>query len=445
VAVTAVDAFTASGNLVATANNERGVEDSGIPIMSVVTTDDVLDVVRAADPFVAAGNVLVASGDTRFAEDSGIALSSLVEDSDIANMVTAAATFANDNRILSSDGTGRGSKSSASVLDVVGGVTRFVPSSGTNHPILVGAGVAAGASIGIRSICIGQGAVVGSGVTIGTDCIITGWEAGADLQGTNTVSIGARNIIQGRGAASAGGGFNVTTGADCFITGQFSGARSVIGTNCVGFGNFCMFRANIGIANLGIGERALGQGTVAGNSNLAMGSDAGRALNNSSASRNLFIGVSSGHTITAQASNVSDSVAIGRSSFTEQNFQVAIGSSEMTICTIRGSTELRNGTTSTSFFAYNTFSSSSNYERLACAWATNECRIQTQSGGTGGTDRDLALGTASTNRLTLHADGTVTLDTVGNLPTSEPASGSPGTLWLDASDTHSAILKVTVS
>lgn len=95
-------------------------------------------------------------------------------------------------------------------------------------------------------------------------------------------------------------------------------------------------------------------------------------------------------------------------------------------------------------YSYNTYTSVTNYERLAQYWSSNVARLETQK-GTSGTARALALGTDSTIRLQINADGTISLPTYANLPTTEPSAGSPGTLWLDASDSNSAILKVTTS
>jgi hypothetical protein len=103
--------------------------------------------------------------------------------------------------------------------------------------------------------------------------------------------------------------------------------------------------------------------------------------------------------------------------------------------------------TTAGFFQYNVFSSAVSYERSRAFWDSGTFRLQTEVGSSGGTARALALGTNGTARLTLNASGTVTLDTVANLPTSEPAAGAAGTVWLqnDGGSSNSAFLMVTTS
>lgn len=47
----------------------------------------------------------------------------------------------------------------------------------------------------------------------------------------------------------------------------------------------------------------------------------------------------------------------------------------------------RNGATGQSFYVYNTFTDSSNYERAAIAWSSNDLIIGTQAAGTGSASR----------------------------------------------------------
>lgn len=57
--------------------------------------------------------------------------------------------------------------------------------------------------------------------------------------------------------------------------------------------------------------------------------------------------------------------------------------------------ESDNGRTS----VYNTYTSSTSYERLDIGWSTNVCTIQAQAGSAGGTKRGLQIGGASTDEL----------------------------------------------
>lgn len=73
---------------------------------------------------------------------------------------------------------------------------------------------------------------------------------------------------------------------------------------------------------------------------------------------------------------------------------------------------LRNSTNAQQLNIYNTYTSSTSYERLALDWKTtaNTARLVTQKGSGGGTARDLALGTDDTVRMTIAAAGGVTID-----------------------------------
>jgi hypothetical protein len=68
----------------------------------------------------------------------------------------------------------------------------------------------------------------------------------------------------------------------------------------------------------------------------------------------------------------------------------------------------RNGTNAQTFNIYNTYTSSTNFERLLIGWASNIVSIKPEAGASGGTVREL------------HISG---------LPTSNPG---PGILWDDA-------------
>ena len=59
----------------------------------------------------------------------------------------------------------------------------------------------------------------------------------------------------------------------------------------------------------------------------------------------------------------------------------------------------RRGTNSQEFRVYNTFTSSTSFERLNIAWASNVCTIEVTAGSAGGTLRGLRIGGASTSLL----------------------------------------------
>lgn len=57
----------------------------------------------------------------------------------------------------------------------------------------------------------------------------------------------------------------------------------------------------------------------------------------------------------------------------------------------------RNGTNAQAYRVYNTFTSSTSFERLGITWATNVCTIETEKGSAGGTLRGLRIGGATTS------------------------------------------------
>ena len=58
-----------------------------------------------------------------------------------------------------------------------------------------------------------------------------------------------------------------------------------------------------------------------------------------------------------------------------------------------------NGTDPKSLHVYNTYTSTTSYERLDIDWSSNVCTIQTTAGSAGGTKRGLQIGGASTDEL----------------------------------------------
>lgn len=55
----------------------------------------------------------------------------------------------------------------------------------------------------------------------------------------------------------------------------------------------------------------------------------------------------------------------------------------------------RNGTNAQAYRVYNTFTSSTSFERLGITWSTNVCTIETEKGSAGGTLRGLRIGGSS--------------------------------------------------
>ena len=87
----------------------------------------------------------------------------------------------------------------------------------------------------------------------------------------------------------------------------------------------------------------------------------------------------------------------------------------------------RNATTAQTSRIYNTFTSTTNFERAKIEWASNILRIGTEKGSGGGTARDMELQTDGTTRITLKAGGGIIFS---GLPTTNP--GVTGQLWNDA-------------
>jgi hypothetical protein len=82
--------------------------------------------------------------------------------------------------------------------------------------------------------------------------------------------------------------------------------------------------------------------------------------------------------------------------------------------------ELRNGVNPQTFGVYNTYTSSTNYERLTQTWATNVCNIWTEKGSGGGTARDLVLGADSTELVRFQTGSKIGF--FGVTPVARPAA-----------------------
>ena len=86
----------------------------------------------------------------------------------------------------------------------------------------------------------------------------------------------------------------------------------------------------------------------------------------------------------------------------------------------------RNATNAQTFRVYNTFTSTTNFERAKVEWASNILRIGTEKGSGGGTARAMELQTDGTTRITVKADGAILFS---GIPTSNP--NVAGQLWND--------------
>ena len=71
--------------------------------------------------------------------------------------------------------------------------------------------------------------------------------------------------------------------------------------------------------------------------------------------------------------------------------------------------DLRFATTAQAFRVYNTYTSSTSYERGVLQWDTNVLEIGTEKGSGGGTARGLALQTDATTRLSISSTGLITV------------------------------------
>jgi hypothetical protein len=367
----------------------------------------------------------------------------------------------------------------------------------------IGSGAGAGITTGAFHVCIGSNA--GSSLTgPAVSCLFIGTAAGLNATGTNNVGVGTSAC---RGASGFSGTNNVciggttggalTTGTNNMLFG--TGAGNAISTGasntCVGTfsgetlstASFSVFigasagRYATGALNIGIGVNGIRgtDGSFTGADNVGIGFNTGLVL--TSGARNVLMGRSAGDTITSGSNNTcigyetagafttgsnsvfigtdagdnasqltsaDNSIAIGNATYTTASNQIMIGNTSITQTLLRGTVDVVRSTNACRLNVYNTAAADppgTSFELAALRWDSNVAKVGTHKGAGGGTARALALETDGVVRLTLNADGTMTLDTWANLPTTEPSAGAAGTMWLDASDANSAILKVTTS
>jgi hypothetical protein len=129
-----------------------------------------------------------------------------------------------------------------------------------------------------------------------------------------------------------------------------------------------------------------------------------------------------GSTTPGGGHSISSDIEFGWSSTT-----IAGGTSDVILARDAADTLAQRRTTNAQTFrVYNTYTSSTSYERAKLEWSSNVLRIGTEKGSAGGTARDMELQTDGTTRITVKADGAILFSGV---PTSNPAVA--GQLWND--------------
>jgi len=259
---------------------------------------------------------------------------------------------------------------------------------------------------------------------------------------------------------SAGG--RITDGTFNFLVGTNAGLDLTSGLGNFIIGNNAGQSLTVENLNTIIGPAAA-QSLTGGNSNLILGSSAASNAN-FTGSNSIFIGALSGSSITSgnanmfigesagfgagQLSTAGNSLGIGTDVVTSANNQFVLGSFIISQSVLRGTVDIVRGSFPTRLNVYNTSATDppgTSFELVAMRWDANVAKIGTHKGSGGGTARDFAIETDSIDRLTFHTDGTITMNTVANLPTSEPTAGGAGQVWLqnDGGSSNSAFLMVT--
>jgi hypothetical protein len=100
---------------------------------------------------------------------------------------------------------------------------------------------------------------------------------------------------------------------------------------------------------------------------------------------------------------------------------------------------LRNGaSTPQAYRIYNTFASTTSFERLNIRWASNECIIDAEAGSGGGTLRGIRIGSATTSLLGFYnATAIAQPSSVGTATTGYTANGPTNTVHADSTFTGS--------
>jgi hypothetical protein len=156
---------------------------------------------------------------------------------------------------------------------------------------------------------------------------------------------------------------------------------------------------------------------------------------------------------TILASNISDSASsrswltangsfYGRGLLLGNDTDVGAAQNAITLrCDAANTLAQRNGTAAQASRLYNTFTSTTNFERLNFRWDSNVAKIGTEKGSAGGAARDMVLETDGTERVRVEAAGQII--TKANLRLETPSGGGSGLITTTMS--NSPILTLTQS
>lgn len=296
----------------------------------------------------------------------------------------------------------------------------------------VAVGYRAGANIVGATDCVCLGEEAGHGIVNNDFNFALGAEALYSLAtGTNNIAIGvdaarALNHLNARWNVCIGNlaMFNITNTQQSVAIGyqalQDTDAGQVSNI-AIGFQAATnatkQYNVSIGTQTgpAGTGSNCVYVGHLAGNgatnnANVCVGDNAGRSLTSGAGGTQMvLIGNNSGYH--GSQTNGTNSIAIGYATFTDGDNQCILGNSSIVETVLRGSTAVRilASTNAQTLEVYNTYTSSTNFERGNFEWASNELRIGTEKGGTGGSARGLALQTDAVTRMSIGAGGDITI------------------------------------
>jgi hypothetical protein len=160
---------------------------------------------------------------------------------------------------------------------------------------------------------------------------------------------------------------------------------------------------------LQIGTESAGTGSardlylVSGSGNIRVGRSGGNA--------NLLFFNDNAADIGASGANRPRSIYAGSDIYAQSNtagFYLGTSSDVALLWDAANTLAMRRSTNAQTFNIYNTYTTTTNYERGFLKWNTNVLQIGTEKGSGGGTARDLAFQTDGTTRLTISASGVTT-------------------------------------
>lgn len=314
--------------------------------------------------------------------------------------------FALDGKVEMLDGQGNGSQGNISI-----GVGLDSVISGNSNTRI---GYKAGKSLttGIGNTFIGENA--GKDVTTGINNTAIGWDSQfVNITGQNNTSLGedALKYVTGNGNTGVGytAGYSISTGLENCAYGPLSLYNVTTGDyNCAyGWGSGDGL-ATDSSRNVLIGYSTYKTAAAVVNDNTVVGYAAGREA---IGSRNIFLGMGAGYSETnSDRFIVSNAIAAGPT--TALLYGVMHGtptpaSQSLTVnghlygnnATVIGWPDapfardaaaqvgVRNGATAQSLAVYNTWTSSTVFERYRARWSSNVLQIGTEAGGSGGTAR----------------------------------------------------------